>query len=168
SPLDLAATVDHFDQPHRLVYRRYILQGLRDLYRSVDARARAQGRRLPVKLAEVLAVRGLRQWDALTVVPRFGFGDTDTYYREASAGPRLHRLRVPALLVAAEGDPMVTSASVRAGLGSWGGRRLRDAGLDVRWVEKGGHVGFPDDLDLGSEAPPGLEHQVLAWLLGHG
>jgi hypothetical protein len=65
---------------------------------------------------------------------------------------------------------MVTADSIRAGFRAWAprgdttGASLADAGLDVRWVERGGHVGFPNDFHLGEAAPPGLESQVLAWL----
>jgi hypothetical protein len=39
--------------------------------------------------------------------------------------------------------------------------------LDVRWLERGGHVGFPGALDLGQAAPLGLAPQVLRWLIAH-
>jgi hypothetical protein len=36
--------------------------------------------------------------------------------------------------------------------------------LDVRWVDEGGHVGFPASFDLGLGGDTGLEPQVLRWL----
>ena len=36
--------------------------------------------------------------------------------------------------------------------------------LEVRRLGSGGHVGFPPWLDLGEDAPGGLERQVLRWL----
>jgi predicted alpha/beta-fold hydrolase len=108
---------------------------------------------------EVLRVRTLREWDRLTVVPRFGFADPEDYYGRASVGPRLGALRVPALLVASPVDPMVPASSIAAaarGVSS----------LDLRWVERGGHVGFTPRLDLGLAGPPGLAGQLAAWLLG--
>ena len=36
--------------------------------------------------------------------------------------------------------------------------------LEVRRLSAGGHVGFPPRLDLGEDAPGGMERQVLRWL----
>jgi predicted alpha/beta-fold hydrolase len=65
---------------------------------------------------------------------------------------------VPALLVLAEHDPMVPAQTVRPALAG------ASALLDVRWHTRGGHVGFPADLDLGQRAPLGLPSQVRSWL----
>ena len=158
APLDLAATVEDFDRLANWPYRRYILSGLKELYGAV-----ARYHELPVPLGEVLAVTTLRQWDSLTVVPRFGFQSVDDYYGQASVCTRLEHLKVPALLVAAEGDPMVTSRSIRRGL-----RRAPAHPLEVRWLDRGGHVGFPAALDLGVDVPQGLDAQVQGWMLQQG
>lgn len=164
SPIDLAATVKDFDRPANWLYRRYILGGLKELYRAVDRR-----HDMPLPWSEIDAVTGLEEWDSKTVVPRFGFESAADYYRQASVCYHLSALRVPALLVASEGDPMVTSRSIRHGLrrlrGLAGGAEARDSGLEVRWMPRGGHVGFPARLDLGLDAPKGLDAQLQAWLL---
>lgn len=158
SPLDLDVAVRTFDLGSRWVYRRYVLGALKDTYAEV-----AKRRDVPVPVAEVSAVRRLRDYDRLVVVPRFGFGTVGAYYATQSVGGRLHRLDVPALLVATEGDPMVDAESVRAGL------RRGGTGLRVAWLRRGGHVGMPPrvvlDPDLGVDAAPGLERQVLTWLI---
>lgn len=156
SPLELETTVRHFDEPWRRPYRDYVLRGLRDTYRAV-----ADRREVPIPVERVMAATLLREWDSLTVVPRFGFGTAENYYEEMSVGPRLRELAVPALLVAAEGDPMVTAASIRAGLGRAG----QGHGLRAVFSPRGGHVGFPPDLDLDLGGGPGLESQVIGWLL---
>ena len=120
---------------------------------AVEAR-----RELPVPLSVLRTVRTLREWDRQTVVPRFGFASPEDYYARASVGSLLARLRMPALLVAAEADPMVPPAALRPSLAAEHGT------LNVRWVSRGGHVGFPADLDLGFPGSPGLESQLLAWL----
>ena len=158
SPLDLSATVDDFDRPGNWLYRKYILTGLKALYAAV-----ARRHTVPVALERIQAVRMLREWDSLTVVPRFGFTSDEDYYFQAGACRHLHELGVPALLVASEGDPMVTSRSIRRGL-----ERAQPHDLEVRWTPSGGHVGFPDDLNLGEDAAPGLDPQVQAWLLKNG
>ena len=89
---------------------------------------------------------------------RFGFAGAEDYYAKASAGPRLARLGRPALLVEANDDPMILADTVRPTL------REEHPLLDVRWMEVGGHVGFPASLDLGLGGELGLEHQIVRWL----
>ena len=153
APLDLARGADEIDRPGRWLYRRYLLNHLFEIYERVAAR-----REVPAPLARVRRARGLREFDGLVIAPRFGFADADDYYRRASVGPHLARLARPALLVLARHDPMVPAASVDSWLAA------RPPALTVRWSERGGHVGFPADLDLGLGGPPGLLAQLLAWL----
>lgn len=155
SPLDLKRTVDAFDRPRNWLYRRHVLGALCEIYREVDRRAAVPLAAPPEK---VCTARTLREFDRLVVVPRFGFASTEEYYSREAVGPRLGDLRVPALLVAAEHDPMVAAEGIRPALEEAPDR------LETRWVRRGGHVGFPDDLDLGQSSPYGLEEQVLTWL----
>jgi predicted alpha/beta-fold hydrolase len=153
SPLDLRLAQQGIDRPGAWPYRRYLLTRLKALYAAVAA-----VREVPTPLGDVQRARTIREWDRLTVVPRFGFRDPEDYYARASVGPRLAHLRVPSLLVAAAGDPMVRAEAIRAAA-------ELVPGLDLRWVERGGHVGFPAALDLGFPAPPGLGGQLAGWLL---
>ena len=153
APLDLEHTQRELDSPRRALYRHYVLRRLKACYLTV-----AQHHVVPTPPARVLRIRRLREWDELTVVPRFGFGSAAQYYREASASTRLHALGVRTLLVQAEHDPMVLAQTVRPTL------LATPPLLDVRWVRRAGHVGFPSDLDLGEPAPAGLASQVLSWL----
>jgi uncharacterized protein len=157
APLDLERSQQALDEPARAIYRHYVLRRLKATY-AIMARRRP----VPTPVAEVLRVTCIRQWDELTVVPRFGFGSANEYYRHASVGPRLHSLDVPALLVLAAHDPMVPAASIRPSLTPAPPR------LDVRWCARSGHVGFPADLDLGQAPPVGLPGQVRSWLVTAG
>lgn len=151
-PLDLAACCRTIDRPGALVYRRYLLAHLKEIYAAV-----AERRPVPVPLAEARRIRSQREFDHRIVAPRHGFDGVDDYYERASVGPRLAASTVPSLLVVARHDPLVPAASLAPFL----------AGLpecvEARFVE-GGHVGFPRRLDLGEDAAPGLEPQVAAWL----
>lgn len=160
SPIDLASAVDDFDQPQRWLYRKYILSSLCEMAATLDAHPT-----LEVKPRELAGLRNIRDFDRLLVVRRFGFADTEDYYERSGVVHRLSGLQIPALLVATEGDPMVSARSIRLGLDRAGASA---AALTVRWVDRGGHVGFPPDLDLGLETPKGLEGQVLGWLLAAG
>ena len=153
SPLDLDHSVAYIDRPAGWIYRRYVLAGLCDMYARVAAR-----RDLPLSVAEAKRIRTLREWDRRTVVPRFGFQSPEDYYRRAGVGGRLDQLRVPALLIVAENDPVVPREAVERGL--HGGA----SSLNVRWVARAGHLAFPSSLDLGEDAPVGLAGQVIGWL----
>lgn len=153
SPIDLARSVSAIDQPGRWPYRSYVLRQLKATYAAV-----ARRRTLPTPLERVLRVRTLREWDQLTVVPRFGFASGADYYSRASVASRLNALDVPALLVNTEHDPMVPAATVRPALLAGAPQ------LDVRWLVTGGHVGFPLAVDLGEPVSRELLPQIMSWL----
>ncbi len=152
APLDLGGCCTYLDRPVGAIYRRHLLRRLMEIYAAVAAHSE-----VPVPVEEAQRIRLQREFDGRIVAPRHGFTDVEDYYRRASVGPRLDRLRVPALLVAAEGDPIVPAKTLLPFLDP------QPPGLTVRWVA-GGHVGFPARLDLGEAAPLGLEPQVLSWL----
>ena len=153
-PLDLFVGARAIDEPARLVYRRHILSAIKEIYAEVAGR-----RPVPLPLAEARRIGTIRDWDEHIVAPRFGFRGADHYYGESSVAPRLATLSLPSLVVAAEHDPMVPADTLLPVLS---GARPP---LEVRWIDRGGHVGFPARVDLGFPGPRGLEDQVVAWLL---
>lgn len=152
SPLDLQPCAFAFDEPRNWLYRRYLMAGLRRIYEAV-----AERRPVPVPIEEMRRIRGIVEWDERIVAPRFGFDGALDYYARMSVAGRLQSLRVPALLVAAPGDPLVPFSNLEAVLDDG------PAALEFRQAEPGGHMGFPASLDLGFDAPPGLVPQVLGW-----
>jgi hypothetical protein len=153
-PLDLDRGAAEIDKPERWVYRRHLLEGLKEMYADVATR-----RAVPVPLREALAIRTLREWDARVVAPRYGFRNAEHYYAEESAGPRLGQITVPSLLVAAEADPMVPAHTLRPAL------EQAPPSLHVKWLQIGGHVGFPRSVRVGEgTTAEGLEPQVIDWL----
>jgi uncharacterized protein len=159
APLELQPAQRSFDRPLPAAwpYRLYILERLKRLYAEIATHGA-----VPTPVEQVRRVRTLRDWDRLTVAPRFGFASPEDYYARASVGPRLRQLSVPAMLVACPSDPMVPEASIAAAAAAAG-----DA-LEVRWVRRGGHVGFPASLDLGFDGARGLPGQLAAWALRTG
>jgi predicted alpha/beta-fold hydrolase len=151
-PLDLDASAHAFDRPECELYRRYILRSLYEIYKDV-----ARRRSVPISVALARRIRAIREWDRLVVAPRYGFRDAEHYYHSVSVGPWLPELRVPSLLVFARHDPIVPSSSVSATL------EARASKTTVRWIERGGHVGFPGKLDLGFGSSLGLEGQIMSW-----
>lgn len=153
APLDLDRGARFLDEHANRLYLRHLLNGLREHYAAVDARGRA-----PVALAGLEHVSSIREWDRLTICPRFGFASAEEYYSTQSVAPRLRQLHVPSLLAVSRHDPMVALADIEASLDQ------ANPLLEVRRLGTGGHVGFPPHLDLGEDAPGGMERQVLRWL----
>jgi len=152
APLDLERSATDFDRPVRAFYRWHVLSGLKAIYAAVGRR---RGVSFPVESA--FRVRKMRSWDALVVAPRFGFASAEDYYARVSAAAALPAIALPTLLVAAKSDPMIREATLIPAL------RNCSSSIDLRWVTRGGHVGFPADLDLGITGARGLEPQILAW-----
>jgi predicted alpha/beta-fold hydrolase len=132
APVDLALSVVEIDSPGFWLYRRYLLRSLADVYCAVAAR-----RPVPYPVERIGAIRTIREWDDRVVAPRHGFADAADYYARMSVAPRLPELRLPALLLNSDCDPMVPARAVRPALE----RELPN--LRVEWV-RGGHVAFPD------------------------
>jgi len=153
APLDLKLSQQEIDAPAVWVYRRYLLSSLNGIYAAVAAR-----RPVPLPVEAANRIRTIREWDDRIVAPRHGFKDSGDYYARASVAPRLADLRVPALLLNAEGDPMVPARAVRPVLES------RASRLEVRWLAGGGHVSFPGNLDAGLGPGLGVDAQVIGWL----
>src|SRR5689334_6773243 len=152
APLDLECSATDFDRPVRAFYRRHVLSGLKKIYASVGKR-----RRLDFSVDAAMRIGKIRSWDKHVVAPRFGFSSAEDYYARVSAVFALPRIALPTLVVAAKADPMVPERTLLPAL------RQCSPSIDWRWVDRGGHVGFPVDLDLGVPGERGLERQILEW-----
>ncbi len=155
APVDLARSQVEIDAPSFWIYRHYLLDNLKSLYAAVAAR-----RPVPYPVDRLDEIRTFLQFDDRLIAPRHGFAGAADYYARASVAPRLADLRVPALLLNSEHDPMVPARSVRPALE--GASPL----LQVVWLRGGGHVTFPRGLDAGLGAGSGVEAQVISWLTG--
>ncbi len=156
APVDLDRSALAFDRPIWSAYRWHVLRGLLEMYEGVAAGSNVA---VPVDVAR--GIDSIREWDDRIVAPRWGFDGATDYYERVSVAPRLASVGLPALVVAAENDPMVPADTLRGPLA-----RVSDL-VTVRWLPRGGHVGFPRDADLGVNAPLGLESQVVHWLARH-
>ncbi len=150
-PLNLAQSSTDIDKAIRTPYRRHVIAALRDMLRAIGRR-----RALPLPLEQALKIATIQRWDDALVAPRFGFCGAQDYYRQMSMAGRFDELRIPSLILAARHDPMVPRASLERALPI---HSSGDSMLEVRWLERAGHVGFPSALDL--------EGQVLRWLTMH-
>lgn len=141
SPLDLAAARTCFDRDAALPYRKNVIAGMRSI-----AIAANRHRQLGFDLPAIARARTLAEMDSLTVVPRYGFEDLADYDTSVSVAPLLDQLRVPALYVGSDRDPMVSKAAVEP--------YARSKRLEVRFG-RGGHVGFPGGV--------AMERAVFDW-----
>jgi predicted alpha/beta-fold hydrolase len=143
APLDLGRNVELLDRPSGWLYRRFVLTNLTQTHINVHGHSPR--------------FRSIRDWDTSTIVPRYGFESVEQYWSSQCAGPRLREAGVPILFIATESDPMVPAETLVPHL------RRAGAMVDVRWLRRGGHIGFPADTDLGLPGERGLYQQILTW-----
>jgi predicted alpha/beta-fold hydrolase len=128
-PLDLALCADALEARGNGLYQHYFLQMLAESYRRRH-RARpdlyAEGRER--------GLRTVREYDDRITAPFGGFESAAQYYERSSAGPWLASIDRPALVLAAQDDPMIPAPSVAGWKLSPSVRR--------EIAPTGGHVGF--------------------------
>lgn len=102
TPIDLSACVDRIEERQNFLYARRFVSRLRD-------RVRRKSRISPHLYTTdgVDRVKTIREFDDRFTAPLFGFGNAANYYATQSAAGYLERIRVPALLIAAQDDPLV-------------------------------------------------------------
>jgi predicted alpha/beta-fold hydrolase len=160
SPLDLRAAQLHIDTPRAAFYRHRVLNGLIESYRQA-----AKRHAVPTAPSIVRKIKTFEDWDRLTIVPRYGFDSPEHYYRSLSLERKHSGLAVPAilgawLLVPAEGDPVISTNTIRPFLPKSAAQQGAHA-LRVHWVKRAGHLAFPSDLNLNYGPDLGLEAQLL-------
>lgn len=126
TPIDLAASCDRLAKwDNRLYEWRFV--------RRMRRRLSATGRYQPEDFA---GVRSVRDMDNRITAPGFGFRDALDYYQSQSAGLYLDNIRVPALLIQAQDDPIIPFESYHhPAFGT-------NPNLTLLAPDHGGHVGF--------------------------
>jgi predicted alpha/beta-fold hydrolase len=132
APLDLDATSRRLEELRNLPYRMYILRGLvtrGELFAQLHPELT---RYEPRSLRRLTSIR---EYDRRVIVPMHGFASVEDYYGRSSAGPYLHAIEIPTLMLHAEDDPMVPLETLGA---------AEDASPHVSFVtsKRGGHVGW--------------------------
>ena len=103
--LDLSRCVDALERRANVVYQW-------NFVRNLKARMRRKAAAFPGAFS-LEALRGMwtvRRFDEAYTAPHHGFRDAEDYYYRASALRVIDRIRVPALIIAAEDDPFVPLA----------------------------------------------------------
>jgi predicted alpha/beta-fold hydrolase len=149
-PIDLAPAVEQLHRPRNRLYERHFV---RRLVNAVRAREQAIPD-LPVTEFRGLP-RSLWEFDDLFTGPVCGFGNAANYYRESGAIRVAEGIRLPALVIAAEDDPLVPVAPLD---------RLRPCqSVELRITRHGGHVGYIGWRENGRRW---LDDQIVAWVIG--
>ena len=107
APIDLARTSELLSSGiNRLYNQRFVW----DARRELEVRRRAGLLKTDVKLPWNA---DLKKVDDLYVAPLGGFSDRHDYYRRASSGPHLSKIRIPTVLLTSADDPFVDVESYR-------------------------------------------------------
>lgn len=151
-PLDLNACCEMIGRPWNRLYDRNFLRNLRT---EVTRLHRAFPDLEPVDLSRA---RSLYEFDELYTAPRNGFRDAADYYAQCSAGPLLHRIEVPGLVIHAEDDPFIPS---------WPFRSVAlPPKLALELIPCGGHLGYLSRKPWRGDRR-WLDARVCVWLASH-
>jgi len=87
-------------------------------------------------LSKLGTIRTVRDFDEAYTAPYFGFAGAADYYHRASAMRIIDRLRIPALVIAAEDDPFVPAEPFR------NPKVTGNPNIHLAFCEHGGHCAF--------------------------
>jgi predicted alpha/beta-fold hydrolase len=151
-PLDLNACCRMIQRPWNRIYDRNFLRNLR----AEVARLHASFPDLePVDLSRA---RSLFDFDEIYTAPRNGFRDAADYYASCSAGPMLHRIEVPGLVIHAQDDPFIPSEPFQS--------VAFPPRLALELIPQGGHLGYLSRKPWRGDRR-WLDARVTAWLASH-
>jgi len=131
TPIDLGAACRYIGRPGNRLYEwRFV--------RSMRARVRETNGLFPgfFPVAELDAIKSLYDFDDRVTGPLSGFRDAEHYYGTQSAVHFLDRVRIPALLIQAQDDPMIPF-SIYSAPAIAANPRIR-----LLTTPHGGHMGF--------------------------
>ncbi len=129
--IDLAACATALERRENLLYQRRFVEGLKQRFRR---KAKLFPGRYDTERLE--GVRTVREFDEQVTAPYSGFAGAEDYYARSNARQWLGEIRVPALLLTAEDDPVVPVDAFADG--AIAGNPL----ITLETPRHGGHCGF--------------------------
>lgn len=128
--IDLPRCVDSLERPRNAIYQHWFLS-------SLKSKVRQKALLYPgiYDCSALQRIRTMRHFDNEYTAPHGGYGTAENYYQTASASRSLSDLRVPALIIASQDDPIVPFDSFS---GDWSGNSL----IRLLATKTGGHAGF--------------------------
>ena len=131
APIDLGICAHAIGRRENFIYQERFLKALK-------SRVRRRHVQYPevYTLEHLPKVQSIVDFDNLYTARLFGFGTADNYFRTQSSGQFLDRIRIPALLITAQDDPLVpfeiySHPAFRS-----------NPNLRLLAPEHGGHLGF--------------------------
>ncbi|MBU6455136.1 MAG: alpha/beta fold hydrolase [Cyanobacteria bacterium REEB67] len=169
-PIDLEGCVRQMEKGVNRIYEKNFVLSLK--MRIYEKARHFPGRYDLVGLREIKTVRG---FDSAFTAPDAGYGSAEEYYYNASAQRVLAQIDCPALIIAAQDDPLVPFSCFESlvGEGSGGTENFRGTLLAPL---QGGHVSFvhkepvPAGIRPGRDAPSDqfwAEWQALNFFKNH-
>ena len=148
-PLDLHACCQRIQERPNRIYDRAFLRGLRAEV------ARLHSAFPELETSDLSAARSLLHFDEVYTAPKNGYRDAIDYYDQASAGPLVHRIEVPGLVIHAEDDPFIPIEPFLA--------VAFPPGLALELIPWGGHLGYLSRSPWGGDRR-WLDARITAWL----
>jgi predicted alpha/beta-fold hydrolase len=128
APVDLRACAKRLAKPLNFIYQWHFLRSMKKRLELRQGLLGEAGKPLKKRF------RSVYEFDDVVTGPAFGFDGADHYYQTQSAARFAHDIRVPALVIAAEDDPLIPSDVYEP---------LEDNPLiRVVLTPHGGHLGF--------------------------
>jgi predicted alpha/beta-fold hydrolase len=131
TPIDLAACALQLTRPENIVYSRRFVDRLKKRIRLKESLTPGS-----FPLERLKDVHSVYEFDNLFTAPSFGFGTADNYYATQSANQFLERIRVPALVIQAQDDPLIPFSVYRHPA------FLHNPCVTLVAPKHGGHLGF--------------------------
>jgi uncharacterized protein len=156
TPIDLAMGAKMIGARKNWIYERYFL-------RQLVSRLERKAVLYPAiaDLHRARRVRSIWEFDDLVTGPHFGFGNAENYYRMASSGPLLGKVRIPSLLIQSMDDPLIPFESYRIP------EIARNPFLRLLATTHGGHAGFLAARPAGNDRDPYWAEWRVVQFLGH-
>ena len=130
-PVDLDLCSTALERLENALYRYHFTRMLCREIRAVRA-----VRPVPGPDLSFWRIRTIRRFDGFFTAPDAGYESAEAYYADASAGPRLHAVRIPAFILSAANDPFVPVEMFDPF------RARRPPRMRFYHPERGGHVGY--------------------------
>jgi predicted alpha/beta-fold hydrolase len=144
-PIDLAGCCRRLKRWLNRLYDRHfvyhLMRQLRELAAKIDDPPTAPSRR----------PRGIWEFDDIYTAPVCGFGTAENYYKQASSGPLVGRIKLPTLILASRDDPLVRVDDFE--------RLKLPSTVKMHLTRRGGHLGF---ISRGSDDP---DRRWMDWRL---
>lgn len=129
--IDLCAAVESLELPANVIYEQRFLIGLKQ--KIVEKSKLFPGK---LDLSKLKSLKSVRAFDDAYTAPDGGYLSAKDYYERASAIRILDEVRIPALILAAQDDPIVPFESFRCDVLS------NNPAISLVAPKYGGHGGF--------------------------